>query len=502
MADTLTAPMISGYLSAVPRSIHIKIAQTMLVLAIPSCMTVGPDYKDPEIVVPGKWHSKGAKTQDRDYWTERLTADQYAKRSGAEVWWRRFDDRSLNTLVTLARKNHPTAALADARIREARAQRNVLASAWSPWIGARSQIQAGENNPSTFGGSIGSSYTTNYIAGLDAGWEIDLFGGTRRGVEAAEAEWAAAIEWQRDALVVLSAEVALHYMATRTLEERLSRATTAAADFRELHEILVAREEKGLTPKADVAEMHAQLLTREARLPKLEQEMKVARIRLANSVGVDPETLASLIKKSRGIPVPPENILIDTPVNALRNRPDVRREERKLAAQTARIGMAESELYPILSVSGGLNWESTSSSDLFSQVNRAFGFGPKLRWRIFQGCRIQNRIKEEEARTDIRLAAYRQQIIDAVTEIEIALTRLETEGRYADKQSEAVEAHLKSIDLIRKSYLAGLVDIRRLLNVLIEYHDTRDEEAAARGRRAGFAAALFKSVGGGQIPEP
>lgn len=479
-----------------------KLLPVVLGLAVSSCITAGPDYEDPKLAVPGKWHSRGAKTRERDYWTKRLTADQFAKRSGAELWWHRFNDSSLNRLITLARKNHPTAAAADARVREARAQRNVLASAWSPFLRGRSQIQAGENNPSTFGGSIGSSFSTVYIAGLDAGWEVDLFGGIRRGVEAAEAEWAAAIEWQRDALVVLSAEIALHYIAARTLEERLERAHTAVADFRDLYEILVGREEQGLSPEADVAEMKAQLLVREARLPKLEQEMKVARLRLANSVGLDPSALDPFLRTNRGIPVPPSKVLIDTPINALRNRPDVRREERKLAAQTARIGLAESELYPMLSISGGLNWESPSSANLFSQANRAFGFGPRLRWRIFEGCRIRNRIKEEEARTDIRLANYRQQVLDAVTEIEIALTRMESEGRYAAKQGEAVNAHRKSTELIRKSYLAGLVDIRRLLNVLIEYHDARDEEAAALGRRASFTAALFKSVGGGQIPDP
>ncbi|MBK1828165.1 efflux transporter outer membrane subunit [Haloferula rosea] len=479
---------------------RIALPSAVLTLILPCC-TVGPDYEDPNLVVEGEWHSSGGDSVVQDYWTERLDADQSAKRTGAELWWRKFNDSSLNKLITHARRNHPTAAAADARIREARAQRNVLASAWSPWIGTRGEIQGGENNPSTFGGTTGSSFSTNYIAGLEAGWEVDLFGGIRRGVEAADAEWEAAIEWQRDALVVLSAEVALHYVAARTLEERLARATEAVDDFRELHRVLVDRQAEGLSPEADVAESKAQLLTREARLPKLEQEMKVARIRLANSSGIYPNDLDPIMKRNRGIPVPPSKILVATPIDALRNRPDVRREERKLAAQTARIGLAESELYPILSISGGINWESTSASDLFTQANRAFGFGPKLKWRIFEGCKIKNRIAEEEAQTDIRLAAYRQQVMDAVTEIEIAMTRLDTEGRYASKQAEAANAHLKSTELTRKSYLAGLVDIRRLLNALIDYHDARDEGAAALGRRAGFAAALFKSIGGGQIPD-
>ena len=470
-------------------------------LFLPSCITVGPDYEDPNLLVADEWDSLGGSSAVPDYWTERLSADQSAKRTGAELWWRQFNDSSLNHLITHARTSHPTAAAADARIREARAQRNVLAAAWSPWIGTRGEVQMGENNPSTFGGTTGSSFSTNFISAVEAGWEVDLFGGTRRGVEAATAEWQAAVEWQRDALVVLSAEVALQYIATRTLEERLARATEAVADFRKLHDVLSQRQDEGLTPEADVVESKAQLLTREARLPKLEQEMKVARIRLANSSGLYPNALAGLLEKNTGIPVPPRKILVAMPADALRNRPDVRREERKLAAQTARIGLAESELYPKLSISGALSWESTSASDLFSQANRAFGFGPKLKWRIFEGCKIKNRIAEEEARTDIRLAAYQQQVLDAVAEIEIALTRLDTEQRYAAAQTAAANEHLKSTKLTRESYLAGLVDIRRLLNSLMDYHDARDEEAAALGRRAGFAAALFKSIGGGQIPD-
>jgi NodT family efflux transporter outer membrane factor (OMF) lipoprotein len=480
---------------------HLVSCGTVVALSLNSCITVGPDYKDPNLPVADEWNSLGGKTAAPDYWTERLSADQSARRTGAELWWQQFNDSSLNKLITHARSSHPTAAAADARIREARAQRNVLAAAWSPWIGTRDEIQMGENTPNTFGNNTGTSFSTNFISALEAGWEVDLFGGTRRGVEAATAEWQAAVEWQRDALVVLSAEVALQYVAARTLEERLDRATRAVSDFKELHDILAQRQVEGLTPEADVAESKAQLLTREARLPKLEQEMKVARIRLANSSGMYPNALEPILKKNRGIPVPPKKILVAMPADALRNRPDVRREERKLAAQTARVGLAESELYPKLSISGAISWESTSISNLYDQTNRAFGFGPKLKWRIFEGCKIKNRIAEEEARTDIRLAAYQQQVLDAVAEIEIALTRLDTEQRYAGKQSEAADAHLASTKLTRESYLAGLVDIRRLLNSLMDYHDARDEEAAALGRSAGFAAALFKSIGGGQIPD-
>jgi NodT family efflux transporter outer membrane factor (OMF) lipoprotein len=468
---------------------------------LPGCMTVGPDYEDPELPVPGRWNADGGSRVERDYWTERLEADQLARRTGAELWWRQFGDGTLNALVSGARKSHPTAQAAEARIREAWAQRQVLAAAWSPWVGTRAEVQMGESLPNEIAGIPDSSFSTKYVAGFEAGWDADLFGGVRRGVEAAEAEWQAAVEWQRDAMVVLTAEVALQYVAARTLEERLARARQAAKDFRGLHEILVQRKEEGLAPDVDVVESKAQLLAWEARLPKLEQEMKVARIRLANSSGIYPAELAPLLRKNAGIPVPPEKILLSTPADALRNRPDVRREERKLAAQTARVGLAASELYPKLSVSGALRWESTSASDLFSQANRLFGFGPKLKWRIFEGCKVQRRIDEEEARTDIRLAAYRQQVLDAVTEIEIALTRLDTESRYATKLSTAATTHRESVALIRESYLAGLVDIRRLLNALRDYHDTRDEEAAAFGRRAGFATALFKAIGGGQLPE-
>ena len=472
------------------------------VVFLTGCFTAGPDYKDPKLPMPDRWAAAGRGAEVGDYWNKRINADQTALLSGAERWWRKFDEESLDRLISHARKEHPTAAAADARVREARAQRDVLAAAWFPWVGTRAEVQMGENLPDQSGGSRGNSFSTNYVAALEAGWELDLFGGVRRGVEAAEAEWQAAVEWQRDAMVVLSAEVALNYLATRTFEERLARARAAVAEFRELHEIIVQRQKQGLSPEADVAESKAQLLVREARLPKLEQELGVARIRLATCSGYFPSELDGVLKAGRGIPRPPASIHVSLPADALRNRPDVRREERKLAAQTARIGLAESELYPILSVSGALSWESTSATDLFSQANRLFGFGPKLKWRIFEGCRVRHRIKEEEARTDIRLAAYRQQVLDAVAEIEIALKRLDTEGRYAATQAEAAEAHRRSTELIRESYLAGLVDLRRLLNALIDYHDTRDEEAAARGRHAAFAAALFKAIGGGQLPEP
>lgn len=469
-----------------PKKVSAPFAFSMCLL-LAGCFQAGPDYKDPNLQVPAGWRSKADGTVQEDYWTAAITADQSAKRSGAELWWHKFDDQTLNLLIAHTRRHHPTAFAAQARIREARAQRNVLAAAWFPWFGTRDEVQLGE------------SFSVNYFAALEAGWELDIAGQTSRGVEAADAEWASAIELQRDSMVVLTADVAMNYVAVRTLEERFARAVQAALEFREIHEILVGREELGIAPQSDVIESQAQLETREARLPRLRQELEVAEIRLATSCGIYPVALGTLLEKNRGIPIPPRKILISTPANMLRNRPDVRREERKLAAQTARIGLAEAELYPILSISGALSWDTRSVSDILTQTNRLFGFGPKLRWRIFEACRVRHRIEEETARTDIRLAAYQQQVLDAVSEIEIAMVRLETESEFVNRQQQAALLHQESVEFIRESYLNGIVDLRRLLDALIDYHDTRDEEAAALGRRAAFAAALFKSIGGGQL---
>lgn len=469
-----------------PRSISPSLALLTCLLSI-GCFRAGPDYQDPGLTVPNGWRTQADGTVQDDYWTAAITADQSAKRSGAELWWRKYNDSTLNLLIAHTRRHHPTAFAAQARIREARAQRNVLAAAWFPFFGTRDEIQLNE------------SFSVNYFAALEAGWELDLAGRTSRGVEAAEAEYASAIEFQRDSMVVLTAEVAMSYVAARTLAERLARAEQAAREFREVYTILVGREELGISPMSDVIEIRAQLETREARLPRLRQEMEVAEIRLATSCGIYPVALGKLMEKNKGIPVPPSKILVSTPANMLRNRPDVRREERKLAAQTARIGVAEADLYPILSISGALSWDTRSVSDIFTQTNRLFGFGPKLRWRIFDACRVRHRIEEETARTDLRLAAYQQQVLDAVSEIEIAMVRLETESEFVNRQRQASLSHEQSVKLIRESYLGGIVDLRRLLNALIDYHDTRDEEAAAMGRRAAFAAALFKSIGGGQL---
>ncbi len=461
-----------------------------MVAVTSGCFKVGPDYVDPKLTVPGDWRSSGEGVVERDYWTARLDADQQATRTGAELWWRRFNNKTLNKLISHAQEHSPTAYLAEARVREARAQVNVLRSAWYPWVGTRDEVQLNE------------SLSPNFFASLEAGWEIDLFGRTGRAVEAAQAEWEGAAELKRDSMVIITANVATNYIAYCALRERLIRAEEATGEFRELFKVLAGRVDAGVAPSSDAQEIEAQLQTRETRLPQLRQEMEVAAIRLANTTGIYPSALGSILEQEKGIPEFRHKILLSTPANMLRNRPDVRREERKLAAQTARIGLAESDLYPILSISGALSWESRSSSDLFNQVNRLFGFGPKLNWRIFQAGRVRHRIAEEKARTEIRLANYQQQVLDAVAEIEIALTRLETETEYAQKLSDAVAAHKKNTELTRESYLAGLIDIRRALDALIDYHDTRDEEAAAIGRKAAFAAALFKSIGGGQLAQP
>ncbi len=469
-------------------------------LAMTGCITVGPDYKKPEIASPADWEN-GQEIRDKpDYWAHRFSRDQWAIETASEKWWQRFGDPTLTELIESVRKNHPDMTTAEARVREAWAQRGVLAAAWLPHSDGRAESNFSENFADSFGKPAGG-FTNRQLASIDAGWETDLFGGIRRQVEATTAEWQSAIEWRRDALVTLSAEVALQYIAVRTLERRLFFAKQGTAAFHDMHATLAQREKEGITPKTDVTDSLAQYAKRASQVPRIEQDLEVAKIRLATTSGVYPSALRDLIAEARAIPVPPDKVTVGVPADVLRLRPDVRRAERKLAAHTALIGVAVADLYPNLSVSGALSFESRSVSSLFDQVNRAYGFGPKLKWKIFHGCAPHYRIKEQQAQTEQRLAEYEKTVLNAVAEVEIALTRISTEKHYEELQTKAANAQARNFVLMKDAYMNGIVDLRRLLTTMIDYYDALDEASAAQGRRAIFAVQLFKAIGGGQLPD-
>jgi NodT family efflux transporter outer membrane factor (OMF) lipoprotein len=458
-----------------------------LIMAISSC-TVGPDYQKPRVSMP-------------DGWTYSASKDLQSAQTGSQIWWRKFQDPTLNRLIARARAGNPNIKIAHSRIRQAWYQRGVLAAAFYPHLSATGRDEYGMGSFDRSGINFDPFESHGQLAQIDAGWELDIFGKIKRQTEAAEAEWQARTEGLRDAQVFITAEVAVNYIALRTLQDRLATARESSETFGEIYTMIKGRFEEGVTAEVDLAESEARLRSSEAEIPQLEKEVAVIKNQLAALTVSSPRDLRTAIGQGP-IPKPPGSISVGYPAELLRSRPDVRRAERKIANQTALVGVATADLYPQLSLSGAITYEYLRRGNTTEILRRVLGLGATLRQRIYYGCADRFRIKEEKAKLEEVITEYEKTIITAVTETEDAMAGLHYEKKRLAKLAAASAAHEKTAGLMLEAYKTDLVDLRRLLNANQDVFATRDEEAATRGRNAAHAVRLFKALGGGELPSP
>lgn len=454
---------------------------------VPSC-TVGPDYEEPVVTMP-------------DGWTYSAGKDLQASQTGSQIWWRKFQDPTLNRLIARARVGNPNIRIAHSRIKQAWYQRGVLAAAFYPRVGATGRDEYGMGSFDRSGINFDPFESHGQLAQIDAGWELDVFGQIKRQTEAAEAEWQARTEGLRDAQVFITAEVVLNYIALRALEDRLGTAREATDAFNQIYTLIKGRVEEGVSAEVDLAESEARWRSSEAEIPQLEKEIAVIKNQLAALTVISPRDLRTVIGKG-AIPNPPNSIAVGYPAGLLRSRPDVRRAERKIANQTALVGVATADLYPRLSLSGAITYEYLSRGNITELLDRVLGFGATLRQRIYQGCAIRYRIKEQKAILEEVITDYEKTIITAVTETEDAMAGLHYEAKRLSKLGAALTAHERTAALMLEAYKTDLVDLRRLLNANQDVFATKDELAATRGRNAAHAVRLFKALGGGELPAP
>lgn len=454
------------------------------------CAKVGPDYeKSPEINLP-------------DSWTLAIQKDNSAPFSGAQRWWQKFDDRTLDRLIRMSRQANPNIQIARARITESWHQRSVLAAAWYPHSDFNARDDRGLASFDRSGVKWDANASHGQLAQLDVGWELDLFGKIKRQVEAAQAEYEAKIDGWRDVIVFINSEVALHYIAYRTLEKRIENAEEARLIFQKTKNMIQLLKEQGIASQLDLHEANGRLKTTESDLPRLTQQKVVVRNRLAALLAIQPSHMERLLQKNREIPTPPSSIATGFPSQMLRSRPDVRRAERKVAAQTARIGIATAALYPELSISGAITYEYLRQGITVETLTRTIGLGPSLKWRIFHGCADRARIKEQHAKLNQEISTYHSTVIHAVTQVENSMARLYFTKQRLALLRQSVESHQKAAELMEDAYQLGEVDLRRLLNAQRDFISHRDEMFATQGRRAAHSVRLFKALGGGELPPP
>jgi len=463
---------------------------TLLSLVLlPACITVGPDYETPEIDMPDEWH-------------EELSHGLGEGEATLHNWWTTLGDPKLTDLIQRAAQQNLNLEEAMFRIEEAQARRGV----------AIGQNYGEINNNTSYGRQkvsenllqlpIGGDPFNAWSLGFDASWEMDVFGRIRRSVESADAELQATVENYRDVLVTLFAEVALNYVNVRTLQKRIKIAVDNSEAQRKTLELVQERFDNGLVPKLDVTQAQSNLATTESAIPLLRIALIQTYNRLSVLLAEHPGGIQKELEEMEPIPAPPDTILLDLPANLLRQRPDIRRAERELAAQHARIGIATADLYPRFTLSGTFAWESRNTSDWFTPESQAWtAFLPSIRWNLWDGTRIRNTIKAEEAVTKQALLRYEQTVLLALEEVEGSIASYAKEQIRLATLDKGVIATTESVRLVEELYLEGLTDFQNVLDTQRTLFTQQDELFASKGLVTVYLISLYKALGGGWMPK-
>jgi outer membrane protein, multidrug efflux system len=479
------------------------VTMTIAAIVLLAGCAVGPDFHRPETPVPPGWSGLSTPSTPQ----ASITTPQPAH---LVEWWKTFDDPMLTSLVERAIASNLDLRQAGARVRQARATRGIAVSGLWPEIDASASYNRSLNSSASIGSTGSSTLQPTLIpsardlfqAGLDAAWEIDLFGGVRRGVEAAQADLQAAVEDSRDVLVSLVAEVGINYVSLRGYQQQILIAQHNLATQKHTAEITRKRYEAGFVSGLDAANANALVATTESQIPVLESAAQAAIYSLSVLLALQPAALAEELKSDNPIPTTPPEVPVGLPSDLIRRRPDIRRAEAQLHAATANIGVATADLFPKFSLTGSFGFLSNDVSSLGNFSSRFWSYGPSLTWPIFTAGRIWWNIELQKAIKEQDLAAYEQAILRALKDVETALVAYAKEQERINSLVVAVANNRKAVDLSTKLYVAGKSDF---LNVLVAQRSLNSsEDALVQSTRtlATDLIALYKALGGGWEREP
>ncbi len=457
--------------------------------------TVGPDYEQPTaqtLSMPAGYATTQPATQPGP-----LVFPDTA-------WWQRMNDPTLDRLVAQATVANLDVEVALARLREARALRRASRAGYLPQLSAGADYR--RTRLSENGAGIGQAAVNLqaieleqdlYQVGFDASWELDVFGGIRRSVQAADAREAATLEAARDVLLSVQAEVARNYAELRGAQSRLSVARRNINIQEDSLDLVKRKRSAGLVPEVDVAQAQTLLETTRAGLPPLRAATRAAAYRLAVLTAVPPAAMAPSLLDDADMPSLPALASLDLPAELLRRRPDLRRAERQLAAASADVGVATAELYPKFRLLGSLGLESVEAGDLFDTGSRVWSIGPGVTVPLLTGGRLRAVVDAEQAQLDAALATYQQAVLLALEDVDASLVRrLEAENE-VEQLTRARDAAVRAVGLATILYDRGLRDFQVVLDAQSSLANVDDRLATAEARVVIEAIALFKSLGGG-----
>ncbi|WP_347929951.1 efflux transporter outer membrane subunit [Pseudomonas helvetica] len=460
---------------------------SLLVLALSAC-AVGPDYKTPATeaanITAATDGANGQKNFDR------------ARFEG--VWWQQFDDPILNQLVTQSLQGNRDLRVAYARLKASRAFRDDAATQTTPNVTSRASSDLAKGQiPGQTTQRVNSE---RYDLGLDMAWEVDLFGRIQRNLEAADADQQAAEADLHQLQVSMIAELVDAYGQLRGAQLREKIALANLQNQQESSKITVSLRDAGVGDQLDVVRADARLASVEASVPQLQEVQVRQRNRIATLLGERPDKLTVDLSPAN-LPAIAKALPIGDPGELLQRRPDIRSAERKLAAATARIGVAKADLFPRVSLSGFLGFTAGRGSQIGSSAASAWALSPSITWAAFDLGSVRARLRAADANAEGALATYEQQVLLALEESENAFSD------YGKRQQRLIslirqsESSRAAADLAQIRYREGTVDFLVLLDAQRERLAAEDSQAQAEVDLYRGIVAIYKALGGGWQPE-
>ncbi|MFA6929564.1 MAG: efflux transporter outer membrane subunit [Lentisphaeria bacterium] len=459
------------------------ISLVLLIILAAGCQILGPDYVPPEMASADAWH-------------QRVVSELTTTDAPLHSWWTLFKDDDLARLIDATRTGNLDLQTALARIAEADALYGASRGAQVPDAQLEGSISRSRLSEIIYPGMQKNPQNIGVLSG-GLSWELDFWGRVRRQIESAAASYEASQEDYRDGLVILQAAVAQSYVQLRTLQQRLRYAQENAQLQEATLKLTQDRLQAEIAHELDVRQAEMNLAMTNTMIPALQTGIDRAMNQLCVFTGRAPGAWPELRTNFTAMPAFTAVLPATLPAEMIRQRCDIRAAERRLAAQTAKIGVAKGELYPMFSLAGNFGWQVTAGGQMLESPGRFYGLGPAFQWNIFSGGRIRSLIKAEEARQQQTLMAYEGTVLRALQECENMLSTFVNEQQQLQFEEQAVTAARFSAQKVDELYRAGLTDFQNVLDMQRTLTQRQDSLASCQGEVANALIAIYKAFGGG-----
>jgi outer membrane protein, multidrug efflux system len=457
----------------------------ILILLLNSGCKVGPDYRKPDINMPGRFGNT-AKDADAN------SAGDLSK------WWTNLNDSVLDRLVNQVMQGNLDIKVAGDRLEQAQAVRGIISGSDKPQLGLQgSAMRENYSLNSLFGAFLPERRQDDFTGAFGARWELDLFGKTARSLEASDATIQVAMANQHAVMVAMSAGVAKEYILVRQLQKEIDITNRNLKIQQDTLDVVEKRFSSGLINELTVQQAKAQLQATRSILPKLDTALHQAVHRIGILTGQEPNALSNQLMAAGSIPQTKAMVPVGLPSELLTHRPDVVRAERNLAAATANIGVATADLFPRFSLTGSAGQESITSENFTDSASRFWILTSGFSWPVFDWGSIRSNIKLQNAKQKEAMDLYIKSVLTAMADVENALVAYGNEQERLKLLEEQTAANQKTLALAQERYNGGLVDFLNVLDAQRQLYQSEDTLAVSQSQLAIYLVTLYESLGGG-----